>query len=105
MKQKVYKRQIKPENNTQLSYQLNVGFNNGNSNNGEAFAVYNTQQLGNSPIYIAPNKYQVKDPIFNDDNLNDFRGNNNNYVRNVAVHHPAPVKKVVPTSSFSSFDD
>ena len=108
MKQKVFKRQIKPENNTQLSYQLNVGLNNGNNQAGEAFAVYNTQQLGNSPIYIAPNKYQVRDPIFNDDNLNDFRGNNNNYVRNVAAHHPAPVTKIVPTSSpqkFSSFDD
>ena len=49
---KVYKRQTKPENNTQLSYQLSV------SNPEEAFTVYNTKLSGNSPIYIAPLRYQ-----------------------------------------------
>lgn len=49
---KVFKRQTKPENNTQLSYQLSV------SNPEEAFTVYNTKLSGNSPIYIAPLRYQ-----------------------------------------------
>ena len=49
---KVIKRQTKPENNTQLSYQLSV------SNPDEAFTVYNTRLSGNSPIYIAPLRYQ-----------------------------------------------
>ena len=90
MNQKVYKRQIKPENNTQLSYQLSVGLNNDHSQ-GEPFAVYNTQQLGNSPIYIAPSKYQDQDPIFNDGSLNTgYRGQSNNYVR--GTRRPAPAK-------------
>jgi len=86
MNQKVYKRQIKPENNTQLSYQLSVGLNNDHSQ-GEPFAVYNTQQLGNSPIYIAPSKYQDQDPIFNDGSLDTgYRGQSNNYVRGTRRH-------------------
>ena len=90
MNQKVYKRQIKPENNTQLSYQLSVGLNNDHSQ-GEPFAVYNTQQLGNSPIYIAPSKYQDQDPIFNDGSLDTgYRGQSNNYVR--GTRRPAPAK-------------
>ena len=88
MNQKVYKRQIKPENNTQLSYQLSVGLNNDHSQ-GEPFAVYNTQQLGNSPIYIAPSKYQDQDPIFNDGSL-DTGYQSNNYVR--GTRRPAPTK-------------
>ena len=75
-RQKVFKRQLKPENNTQLSYQLSVGFNSGNSQPAQPFAVYNTHNLGNSPIYIAPNKYQAQDPIFNDDNLDSYHGSN-----------------------------
>ena len=79
-KPKVYKRQIKTENNTKLSYQLNVGLGiNDNQNPADQpFAVYNAQEPGNSPIYIAPTKYQAQDPIFNDGNLNDYRPSNNN---------------------------
>ena len=72
-RQKVFKRQLKPENNTQLSYQLSVGLNNGNSQT-QPFAVYNTQNLGNSPIYIAPNTYAQQDPIFNDDSYDGYHG-------------------------------
>lgn len=94
MNQKVYKRQIKPENNTQLSYQLSVGLNNDHSQ-GEPFAVYNTQQLGNSPIYIAPSKYQHQDPIFNDGSLDTgYRGQSNNYVR--GTRRPAPALTPAP---------
>ena len=94
MNQKVYKRQIKPENNTQLSYQLSVGLNSDHSQ-GEPFAVYNTQQLGNSPIYIAPSKYQHQDPIFNDGSLDTgYRGQSNNYVR--GTRRPAPALTPAP---------
>lgn len=96
MNQKVYKRQIKPENNTQLSYQLSVGLNNDHSQ-GEPFAVYNTQQLGNSPIYIAPSKYQHQDPIFNDGSLDTgYRGQSNNYVRGTRRPAPAKVPALTP---------
>ena len=54
---KVFKRQAKPENNTQLSYQLSVGLDTGSSPD-SAFTVYNTKLSGNSPIYIAPLRYQ-----------------------------------------------
>ena len=54
---KVIKRQAKPENNTQLSYQLSVGLNTGSAPD-SAFTVYNTKLSGNSPIYIAPLHYQ-----------------------------------------------
>jgi len=71
---KVFKRQIKPKNNTQLSYKLNVGLET-NSGSKEPWAVYDTKNIGNSPIYIAPNKYQVnnQNPILNDDNLEDYK--------------------------------
>ena len=96
MNQKVYKRQIKPENNTQLSYQLSVGLNNDHSQ-GEPFAVYNTQQLGNSPIYIAPSKYQDQDPIFNDGSLDTgYRGQSNNYVRGTRRPPPAKAPALTP---------
>ena len=96
MNQKVYKRQIKPENNTQLSYQLSVGLNSDHSQ-GEPFAVYNTQQLGNSPIYIAPSKYQHQDPIFNDGRLDTgYRGQSNNYVRGTRRPAPAKVPALTP---------
>ena len=91
---KVYKRQTpgQPENNTQLSYQLSVGLNNGN-NQGEPFTVYNTQQLGNSPIYIAPNKYEDRE------NLNDYH-DATNFVRNTQTPltvAPWPVKSTRPS--------
>ena len=54
---KVIKRQAKPENNTQLLYQLSVGLNTGTSPD-SPFTVYNTKLSGNSPIYIAPLNYQ-----------------------------------------------
>lgn len=79
---KIYKRQTpgQPENNTQLSYQLSVGLNNGNTQGGR-FTVYNTKQLGNSPIYIAPNNYEDRDPIFNQDNHDNYH-DVTNFVRN-----------------------
>ena len=78
---KVHKRQTlgQPENITQLSYQLSVGLSNDNTQ-GQPFAVYNTQQLGNSPIYIAPSKYQDRKPI-NEEDLDDYR-ELTNFVRN-----------------------
>ena len=98
---KVYKRQtpVHPENNTQLSYQLSVGLNNGNTLD-EPFTVYNTQQLGNSPIYIAPNKYEDREPIFNQDNFDDYRGVTN-FVRNTQTTltaAPWPVKTTRPST-------
>jgi len=70
---KLFKRQLKLKNNTQISYKLNVDLEN-DPESQEPWAVYDTKMKGNSPIYIAPNKYQVdnQNPILNDDNLEDF---------------------------------
>eukprot|EP00090_Calanus_glacialis_P005735 TRINITY_DN14441_c0_g1_i1.p1 TRINITY_DN14441_c0_g1~~TRINITY_DN14441_c0_g1_i1.p1 ORF type:complete len:825 (-),score=167.83 TRINITY_DN14441_c0_g1_i1:160-2634(-) len=70
---KLFKRQLKLKNNTQISYKLNVDLEN-NPESQEPWAVYDTKVLGNSPIYIAPNKYQVnnQNPILNDDNLEEY---------------------------------
>jgi len=71
---KLFKRQLKLKNNTQISYKLNVDLEN-DPESTEPWAVYDTKVKGNSPIYIAPNKYQVdnQNPILNDDNLEDYR--------------------------------
>lgn len=98
-RQKVFKRQLKPENNTQLSYQLSVGFNSGNSQPAQPFAVYNTHNLGNSPIYIAPNKYQAQDPIFNDDNLDSYHGSNVG-VRDSQKQRPTTTVRTTQRPSF-----
>jgi hypothetical protein len=46
--------------NTQLSAQLEVE-SPGTRGQGEAWAVYEPQKTGNSPIYIAPSQYEVED--------------------------------------------
>jgi len=73
---KLFKRQLKLKNNTQISYKLNVDLEN-DPESQEPWAVYDTKVKGNSPIYIAPNKYQVdnQNPILNDDNLEDYLEN------------------------------
>jgi len=57
------KQQVKPKN-TQLSAQLLVDLETPSSSQGGgqgAWAVYEPQKLGNSPIYIAPSQYSVED--------------------------------------------
>jgi hypothetical protein len=46
--------------NTHLSAKLEVE-SPGPRGQGEAWAVYEPQKIGNSPIYIAPSQYEVED--------------------------------------------
>ena len=64
-RQSLQQQQTRPRNNTQLSYQLSVGLGAGS----DPWAVYDNKQFGNSPIYIAPSRYQQEDPILNDTGL------------------------------------
>ena len=53
-------RLTKPRN-TQLSAQLSVGLSAEAEAEGESWAVYEPQKVGNSPIYIAPSQYSLED--------------------------------------------